>query len=97
MYKSGHTAKTQLGDTLRGLLRSIAARKMLFHPDEVKKKISASQIINRLNKQANDEIEMSDKAIQASNILLKKLVPDLKAVDHSGELNVTGDFFLHLG
>ena len=75
----------------------MAARKMLFHPDEVKKKISASQIINRLNKQANDEIEMSDKAIQASNILLKKLVPDLKAVDHSGELNVTGDFYLHLG
>ena len=74
----------------------MAARKMLFHPDEVKKKISASQIINRLNKQANDEIEMSDKAIQASNILLKKLVPDLKAVDHSGELNVSGDFFLHL-
>jgi hypothetical protein len=74
----------------------MATRKMLFHPDEVKKKISASQIINRLNKQANDEIEMSDKAIQASNILLKKLVPDLKAVDHSGELNVSGDFFLHL-
>ena len=73
-----------------------ARKKYLFHPDEAKKKISASMLCNRLILQAQDKIEMSDKAIQATNILLRKVMPDLKATEHSGELNVTGDFHLHL-
>jgi hypothetical protein len=39
-----------------------------------------------LNDQAFEKIEMSDKAIQAAKILLAKSLPDLKAIEHSGEV-----------
>lgn len=48
-----------------------------------KEKLSASAILNRLTKHALDEdgeTQMSPTQIQAAQIVLKKLVPDLSAV-----------------
>lgn len=64
----------------------MATRKQLFHPDDVKKKIQASQLINRLQDHVfSDEPLMDASQVQAAIKLLGKVVPDLKAVEHTGE------------
>lgn len=66
----------------------MAKRKQLFHPDEVKKKIQASQLINRLQENALSVEEiMTPGQIASANSLLDRVVPKLKAVEISG----TGD------
>lgn len=68
----------------------MAKRKQLFHPEEVKKKIQASQLINRLQENAlSDEEIMTPGQIQSANSLLDRVVPKLKAVEHTGQLGVT--------
>ena len=63
----------------------MAARKMLFHPDEVRKKIQASQLINRLQLHVNsDKPVMDPSQVNAANILLRKVIPDLSATTLSG-------------
>ena len=63
----------------------MAARKQLFHPDEVKKKIQASQLINRLTKHALSKSPLMDASqVTTATKLLNKVVPDLRAVEHSG-------------
>lgn len=65
----------------------IGVRRNLYHPEEVKEKIKTSQIINRLNSFVNGEIEMSAPQVTAALGLLKKTVPDLSAVEHSGKID----------
>jgi len=68
----------------------MAKRKQLFHPDEVKKKIQASQLINRLQKNAlSDKEIMTTGQIASATTQLDRVVPKLKAVEHSGEVGVT--------
>lgn len=60
----------------------MAARKQLWHPDETKKKIQTSQLINRLQKHAlSDEDIMSASQVSAAFGLLKKVVPDVQPID----------------
>jgi hypothetical protein len=54
------------------------------HSDEIRAKIQASQLINRLTKHALGEVELTATQIRAIEILLKKSVPDLSAVELSG-------------
>jgi len=54
------------------------------HSDEIRAKIQASQLVNRLTKHALGEVELSATQIRAIEILLKKSVPDLSAVELSG-------------
>jgi hypothetical protein len=63
----------------------MAKRKMLFHPDYVREKIRASQLINRLQKCAMGEIELTIPQIRAIEILLRKCVPDLAAAEIKSE------------
>jgi len=53
--------------------------------DSWRERISASMLANRLSQHVNGEVEMSATQIQAAKILLAKVIPDLKAVEHSGE------------
>jgi hypothetical protein len=57
----------------------MAKRKMLFHPDYVREKIRASQLINRLHKCAFGEISLTMTQLRAIKILLRKCIPDLAA------------------
>jgi len=67
----------------------MATRKQLFHPDEVKKKIQASQLINRLQAHAfSDEPIMDSSQVTAAVKLLGKVIPDLKGVDLTGQVGV---------
>jgi hypothetical protein len=63
----------------------MAARKQLWHPDEVREKIQASQLINRLMQHVNSDKPVMDASqVQAARTLLNKVLPDLKALEHTG-------------
>ena len=63
----------------------MARRKMLFHPDYVREKIRASQLINRLQKFAFGEISLTMTQLRAIEILLRKSIPDLAAAEIKSE------------
>ena len=63
----------------------MAARLRKTHQDDVRSKIQASQIINRLNKHILGEVELSATQIAASRILLDKSVANLSSIEHSGD------------
>ena len=51
------------------------------HDDRTRAKIQTSQIVNRLKRFINGEVEMSAAQVTAALGLLKKVLPDLTAVD----------------
>ena len=62
------------------------------HQDEVRTKIQASQLLNRLQNHAlgkPDEkpVELSTTQIKAIEILLRKTLPDLSSVELTGDPN----------
>jgi hypothetical protein len=63
----------------------MAARLNPSHSEEIRKKIQASQLINRLTGHVNGEVEMSGTQVTAALGLLKKAVPDLAAITLSGD------------
>jgi len=68
----------------------MAARKQLWHPDEVRQKIQASQLINRLMAHINSDKPLMDSSqVTAATKLLSKVLPDLSSVEHKGGLDVT--------
>lgn len=74
----------------------MAKRKQLWHPDDVKQKIQASQLINRLMMHINSDTPIMDSSqVTAATKLLNKVLPDLSSVDgtqqhdHKGEVTFT--------
>ena len=64
----------------------MAARKQRWHPDEVRKRIQTSQLINRLQDNANAERPLMDAGqVASARILLNKVLPDLSSTQHSGD------------
>lgn len=63
----------------------MAARLRPRHQEEVRTKIQASQLINRLTNHALGKVDMSATQVQAVRILLDKSLPNLAAVEHSGD------------
>ena len=53
--------------------------------DEVRQKIQASQLINRLQAHADGKVEMSATQVRAAQILLDKSIPNLVATEISGD------------
>lgn len=71
----------------------MAARKLRkFHTEEIRAKIQASQLINRLTDHAFGKVELSATQVRSIEVLLKKSVPDLQSID----LNGAGDNGEHL-
>lgn len=68
----------------------MATRKQLWHPDSVRQKIRASQLVNRLEKHAHGEVDMTATQVTAALGLLDRCVPKLTATDLklSGEVAV---------
>jgi len=50
--------------------------------EEWKSKIQATQLMNRLLKHFEGEVELSSTQIKAAQIMLNKIIPDLKSVDN---------------
>lgn len=71
----------------------MAARKnKILHADKTKDLIRASQLLNRLNSFVNGECELNAAQVQAAKVIIGKVIPDLKAVEHSGGTDNTQRF-----
>jgi ribosomal protein L16/L10AE len=57
----------------------------ITHDDKTKRLIQASQLLNRLTAHANGEIELTATQINAAKIVIGKYIPDLKAMEITGE------------
>lgn len=64
----------------------MAARLNPRHQNMVREKIKTSQLINRLQDHILGKVELTTSQIKAIEILLKKSLPDLSAVEHTGEI-----------
>lgn len=56
--------------------------------DEWRTKIQTGMIIYRCNEHIKGNIELSATQVKCAQMLLNKVLPDLKAVEHSGEVDV---------
>ena len=56
-----------------------------LHQTDVRSKIQASQLVNRLTDHAFGRVELSVTQVNAIKILLGKSLPDLSAIEHSGD------------
>lgn len=54
------------------------------HQDDVRAKIQATQIINRLQSAFDGSIELTQTQVNIGKALLDKALPDLKAIEHTG-------------
>ena len=63
----------------------MAARLRKTHQDDVRAKIQASQLVNRLTDHAFGKVELQPSQIKAIEILLKKSLSDLSSVELSGK------------
>lgn len=55
------------------------------HQDDVRKKIQASLIINRLYEAFEGKLELTSIQVNIGKTLLDKVLPDLKAIELSGD------------
>ena len=63
----------------------MAARIRKHHQDEVRARIQASQLVNRLTDHALGNCELSNTQVRAIEILLRKSIPDLSSVELTGD------------
>jgi hypothetical protein len=59
------------------------------YPEKAKDRIRQAKILNRLIKHFNGEQELSQSQVNVGLRLLGKLLPDLKAVEQTGEVTRT--------
>lgn len=62
-----------------------------MHQDDVRAKIQTSQLVNRLTEHALGKVELSPTQVRAIEILIKKTLPDLSAVDWSASDGTLGE------
>jgi capsule polysaccharide export protein KpsE/RkpR len=62
-----------------------ARRNKINHDEKTKLLMQGTQLINRLNSHANGEIDMTQSQVNAARIVISKSIPDLKAIEHTGE------------
>jgi hypothetical protein len=56
------------------------------HDARTRAKIQTSQLINRLQAFVNGKVELQPAQVTAALGLLRKTIPDLAAIEHSGEV-----------
>jgi hypothetical protein len=62
----------------------MAARKhKIKHDEQTKRRIRASQLLNRLESYAKGEIEMTQGQVMAAKVVIGKSIPDLKSIERS--------------
>ncbi len=68
----------------------MAARTVkIRHDDETRAKIKTTQLLNRLNNHIFKDVEVSVTQLKAIEILLRKTLPDLSGVQHSGHVMIS--------
>ena len=65
----------------------MAARiRKIRHDGETRAKIQASQLVNRLKDHVLGKIDLTPSQVRAAEVLLRKCLPDLSSIEHSGEI-----------
>jgi len=64
----------------------MAARKTRFDPNYIRAKIQTHQLVRRLTEHVNGKVKLEATQVSAALGLLKKVMPDLSATEHSGEI-----------
>ncbi len=59
-------------------------RKTIWTPDKVRERIRVGNLIQAIEQHALGRRQMSATAIRAAEVVLRKALPDLSAVEHSG-------------
>lgn len=59
-------------------------------PDEIREKIQGSMLINRLQEHVQTDT-LSPSQVNAANVLLKKVIPDLKQNDDTLVIDATSE------
>ncbi len=57
-------------------------------PDKVRQRIQTSMLLNRLHDHILGTIEISATQLKSIEILLRKSLPDLSAIAHTGDIGV---------
>jgi hypothetical protein len=65
-----------------------ARTKRISNDANTRAKIQTTKIIQRLQKHIDGDLELSNTQVLAATTLLKKTLPDQKAMELSGELNI---------
>lgn len=65
-------------------LSKVHGHKQPWNPDALRKKIQAGVLVNRLHRHVIGELKMETSQVRAAEILLRKCVPDLSTVAHTG-------------
>lgn len=65
----------------------MAARLNKRLADQTRDAIQTSMLINRLTDHIFGEVELSATQVRGIEVLLRKTLPDLKATEHSGEVD----------
>lgn len=63
----------------------MAERLRKTHQDDVRAKIQTSQLVNRLTDHALGKIELTPTQVRAIEVLIKKTLPDLSAIQMGGD------------
>jgi hypothetical protein len=64
----------------------MAARKNLAQTEKTREKIKTSQLINRLQNHVLRNTAMSATQVSAALGVLRKVLPDIEAIEHLGEV-----------
>lgn len=68
----------------------MAARKRkIRHDEETRSKIQAAHIIRRMKQCFEGEITLTQQQFSCGKLLLDKVLPDLSAIDMSGDMNIS--------
>lgn len=67
----------------------MAARLTKRLADQTRDGIQTSMLIKRVYGHALGEVEMTATQLRAAEILLKKTLPDLQSIDHTGDVTFT--------
>ena len=55
-----------------------------LHDEQTKRRIQASQLLNRLISYAKGKVEMTQGQVLAAKVVIGKSIPDLKSIEYSG-------------
>lgn len=64
-----------------------ARKRRITLSEDWKERIKVGEIMSRLNRHVMGECEMKPSQINAARLLLAKVAPDLRSIEHSGETN----------
>ena len=68
-------------------LKKSHARHKAWTPDKVRERIRASMILRRLTNHVLGHVEMTTSQVNAAKILLGKVIPDMRQLEHTGTVN----------